>query len=575
MQKKWIFCENNNNEDVKRLAKKLNAPKIVANLLLNKGLHNSKEITQFFYPCINDLHDPYLFPDMEKAVYRVKKAIKNGERITIYGDYDVDGTTSIAILYLGLIEIIKKNKSSALIDYYIPNRMVDGYGLSQTGVEQLKKLNTNLVITVDCGINAIKEIDSINSSGMDVIVTDHHTPKEHIPNAFAVINPKLHNSTYPYKYLAGVGTAYKLLMAIYNEFGMDDEMNIMKYLDFVSMGTISDIVPLTGENRILASLGLKRLEKQANYGLSALMKLSGLNKQSIKSTDIVFKLAPRINAAGRMGSALRAVELMISNNEAQADRIAKIIYDENEKRKLIDQTTFIEACEMIEAKYQNLDDVYFIVISSENWHPGVIGIVASKIVEKYHRPTIMISFSEGEGNGSGRSIRNFDIFSALLQCENLLSSFGGHKYAAGISILPEYVEQLEEMLNQIAKEQLTKEDLLLQIKISAKLDLSEIDKDLIQWLKLFAPFGPQNMRPVFWSEKVMVVGYPYIVGNNHLKLKVMKNGNILETIGFNLGDYRDFISKGDIVNIAYTLEENTWMDKVTIQGNLKDIKLAN
>jgi len=568
MHKRWRISEpltSEQQEQKEYISKEIKCPEMVAEMLIRKGFIDIQEIEGFFNPSLENVHDPFLFPQMEKAVNRIIKAIKNQEKITIYGDYDVDGTTSTSLLFLGL------KKLQATVNYYIPHRMIDGYGLSLSGVEQLKESGTQLIISVDCGINAFEEVDEINSLGMDIIITDHHNPKEELPTGFAIINPKMKDSNYPYYDLAGVGVAYKLLTAIYQKIDFADKDIVYKYIDLVALGTIADIVPLTGENRIFAGVGLERLIKKQNIGLNALIGIAGLSQKELNSSDIVFGVAPRINAAGRMGSALRAVELMVSTDENKSNELAQIIERENSLRQQIDQRTFEEACEIIEKKYKNMDETYCIVVSSDDWHPGVIGIVASKLVEKYYRPAIMISFKDGIGSGSGRSIAGFDLFQALTNVEDYLETFGGHKYAAGLSILMEYVDGFENRLSKYVQENISPELLIPPLKIDTELELYDINKHLLEWLNKFAPFGPGNMRPTFVSKKVMIVGYPYNVGTNHLKLKVIKDGCTLDLIGFNLGDFLPFLKKGSLIDIAYTLEFNTWQGRTTIQGKLKDI----
>jgi len=568
MQKRWKIADpfTEEQKQVKNLIiDEMKCPDMIAEMLVRKGFSKKEEITSFFEPSLLNCHDPFLFKDMEKAVQRILKAIESKEKITIYGDYDVDGTTSTAMLYLGL------KKIDAIVDFYIPHRMIDGYGLSLSGVDQLKKNGTDLIISVDCGINALEEVAEINSLGMDIIITDHHNPKEILPEAFAIINPKRENTKYPYANLAGVGVAYKLLIAIFTRVGMTDEDIINKYVDLVALGTIADIVPLTGENRILAAVGLERLFKKHNIGLNALIEIAGLSQKELNSGDIVFGIAPRINAAGRMGSALRAVELMISNDVETSTELAEIIERENSIRRQIDYRTFQEACEIIEEKYNDMENTCCIVVSSDDWHPGVIGIVASKLVEKYYRPAIMITFKDGIGSGSGRSIADFDLFEALSSVEQYLENFGGHKYAAGLSILIEYIDCFENKLEKYVRENITAEQLIPPLKISTQLELYEINDNLLEWLNKFAPFGPGNMRTTFYTKNVMIVGYPYNVGKNHLKLKVVKDGATLDLIGFNLGDFLPFLQKGAFIDIAYSLEFNTWQGRTTIQGKLKDI----
>lgn len=567
MRKKWIREALDVDQEVlDELVEKLSCPPVIAKLLALHGIDTPEKAETFFNPSIEDMHDPFLFKDMDKAVERIIHAIEQKEKIIIYGDYDVDGTTATSILLMGLHEL------GANVGFYIPNRMIEGYGLSFTGNKAIESMQTQLVITVDCGINAVDEIADLNTCGIDVIVTDHHTPKKILPDAHAIIDSKLKYSTYPYIELSGAGIALKVLTALFMKIGKDGHEAVERYCDLAGLGTIADIVPLTGENRIIARLGIERLQQRKNMGINYLLNLSGLKQVVLKSSDIVFKLAPRINAAGRMGSADRAVELMTATTPEIAKQLALSIDSENFKRQKIDQDTFKTACDMIEAKYPDMNNTYFIVLAAEEWHPGVIGIVASKVVEKYNRPTILITLSEGEGSGSGRSIQNFNIFDCLTHFEDYLISFGGHKYAAGLTILPEYIDILDEKLNEYAREILSEEEIQPQISVVDELNFQQIDDELIKWLKMFAPFGPNNMNPIFMSSNVMVVGYPYTVGMNHLKIKALQNEKTLDLIGFNMGDLVPFLKKGSHIDIAYSLEENNWQNISKIQGKLKDIR---
>lgn len=545
----------------------LKCPRTIASLLIKRGLESMEEIDAFLNPTLSQLHDPYLFKDMEKAVARVLQAIENKEKITIYGDYDVDGTTSTALLHLGL------TKLGAVVDYYIPHRMIDGYGLSISGLEQIKESGTKLIISVDCGINAIEEVELIREYGMEIIITDHHNPKSVLPNAVAVINPKVKGSTYPFTTLAGVGVAYKLMVAIYMKLGIATEENVSKYLDLVALGTIADIVPLEGENRVLSALGLNHLIEKNNIGLKALIEFSNLNQKALTSADIVFGLAPRINAAGRMGSADVAVELLISTDERQSKELAENIEHQNSLRQREDQKTYQEAIEIIDKKYKNIDDTVLIVLSSDNWHPGVIGIVASKLVEQLNRSVIMISVKDGIGSGSGRSIAELDLFEALSDNDEDLISFGGHKYAVGMTLYQEYIDIFENKLSEYIKTKPFSDHIQNSIAIDSHLELYDINNNFLAWIERFSPFGSGNKRPIFYTEKVSVSTYPYIVGKNHLKLKVIKDGVELDLIGYNLGDHLTSIKKNSSIDIAYSVEINTFFKKKTIQGKLLDIKV--
>lgn len=572
MEKQWVIPGKLGEEDcalIQSLSDVKKCPPLIAELLYRKGVISPDQIESFFSPQMAQLHDPFLFEDMEKAVSRIITAINSNERLSIYGDYDVDGTTATALLYLGLKRI------GANIDFYIPHRMIDGYGLSLNSLDHLKESGSSLIISVDCGVNALEEIEAINANGMEIIITDHHNPKEDLPPAYAIINPKLPGCRYPYPDLAGVGVAYKLLSAIYQKLAIATDDNLMKYMDLVAVGTIADIVPLTGENRVFAFIGLRHLIEKRNLGLNALVQISGLNQKSLDATDIVFGIAPRINAAGRMGSAALAVELLISTEEEKSHELAEIIERQNSLRQQEDQKTFQEACEIIEKKYKNLGQTSCIVISSDDWHQGVIGIVASKLVEKYYRPVIMISFKDGFGSGSGRSVADFDLFGALKTLSSNLHSYGGHKYAVGLTIYQEYLDRFENEITRYVAENLKLEQIKPPLRIDYEIELYTINDFLLNWMERFAPFGPENNRPVFVTRGVTVANYPYNVGRNHLKLKVAKDGMHLDLIGYNLGDYLALLKKNSVVDIAYTLEFNRFANKTTIQGKLRDVHIVS
>jgi len=572
MEKQWVLPEPLTPEDkqqVESLAGELKCPEIIAELLYRKNLKTVDQVTDFFHPHLSQQHDPFLFPDMEKAVQRILAAISGGEKITIYGDYDVDGTTATTLLYLGLKRV------GADIDFYIPHRMIDGYGLSLSSLDQIKANGTSLIISVDCGVNALEEIEAINAMGMEIIITDHHNPKEELPKAAAIINPKLPGSPYPFPHLAGVGVAYKLLMAVYERLSITSAENTLKYMDLVAVGTIADIVSLTDENRVFASIGLQHLIAKKNLGLNALISISGMDQKTLDTTDIVFGIAPRINAAGRMGSASVAVELLISRDEVQSNELAEIIERQNSLRQQEDQKTFHEACDIIEKKYKDINAASCLVISSDDWHPGVIGIVASKLVEKYYRPVVMISFKEGFGSGSGRSVEDFDLFAALRAAGDNLHSFGGHKYAVGFTIYQEYIDRFENELTRYVSEHLQLEQIRTPLFVNFELELYDINDILMEWIERFAPFGPDNNRPVLLTRDVCVASYPYNVGRNHLKLKVVKDGVVLDLIGYNMGDYLTLLKKNSLIDIAYTLEYNRFGSRTSIQGKLRDIHLKS
>jgi len=570
MDKKWLVPPGLNADDssaIQAVSAALKVPELIAELLVRRGLKTEAEIQAFFHPDLSHLSDPFMFSDMQKAVERILQAIQNQEPIMIYGDYDVDGTTATALLYLGLKRI------GAHIDFYIPHRMIDGYGLSLGSLDQIKESGSKLIISVDCGVNALEEIRMIAEMGMEIIITDHHNPKDELPPAYAIINPKLPGCNYPFAHLAGVGVAYKLLMAVYQAMGIATKENVLKYMDLVAVGTIADIVPLIGENRVFASIGLQHLIEKKNLGLNALIQLCGLNQKTLDTTDIVFGLAPRINAAGRMGSAAMAVQLLISTDEKNSADLAEIIERDNSLRQQEDQKTYHEACDIIGKKYKNLAQTPCIVISSDDWHQGVIGIVASKLVEKYYRPVIMISFKDGFGSGSGRSVADFDLFAALKHTDHNLHSFGGHKYAVGLTIYQEYIDRFENELARYVAEHLQMEQIQPPLVIDHEIELYDVSAYLLDAIERFAPFGPENLRPTFVTHQVQVANYPYNVGRNHLKLKVVKDGVYLDLIGYNLGDYLTLLKKNSVIDIVYTLEYNRLGNKTSIQGKLRDLRI--
>ncbi|MCD6166364.1 single-stranded-DNA-specific exonuclease RecJ [candidate division KSB1 bacterium] len=570
-------------QQVKNLAEQLRVPPIIGQILLNRGINSFDKAKEFFRPNLQYLHDPFLMMDMEKAVERLAVAIKQKQRIVIYGDYDVDGTTAISMLYLFLKQM------GAPPRFYIPDRLRDGYGLSENGIREIFSWGTDLILTTDCGITGVKEVALANKLGMEVIISDHHEPGEKLPPALAVLNPKREDCSYPFKELAGVGVAFKLIQGLVDKFNLSKDY-LEQCLDLVALGSAADIVPLTGENRILVKLGLETLRCTEKLGLRALIKSSGLLGRSIGTGQVVFILAPRINAVGRMGSAARAVHLLVADSERRADNIAKILETENRNRRNLDEEIYKEAVEIMERQFDPERD-WSIVLHKEGWHPGVVGIVASRLVERYYRPTVMIALgdeldmlntqaeSQGGkiGKGSARSIPGFDIYSALKACQNYLISFGGHKFAAGLSIQKEMIPAFRNAFNQVARQMMTSEHLIPKICFDGVLKLNEIDAKFIRLLKLFAPHGPQNMRPVFLSTNLEVVGTPQIVGNNHLKFKVRQRGAqnriVIDAIGFNLGDLIYRISPGEAnLDMIYVIEENEFQGERSLQLRVKDLR---
>lgn len=566
MEFRWEVLNNHDSRTINEYADQLNSSPVLARILLNRGIENIETARRFLKPELSHLHDPFLLAGMQDAVERIAAAITNKEKILIYGDYDVDGTTATSMLLLFFRNLGQD------VGFYIPDRLLEGYGLSEKGMVFAKENGLDLIITVDCGITAVDEVKLANEFGIDVIICDHHQPAQDLPPAMAILNPKREDCTYPFKELAGVGVAFKLLQALQRHLALD-ESTVMRFLGLVSIGSSADIVPLVDENRVIVKHGLQSLSEPKSIGLEALIDSSGLSDREIGTGQVVFVLAPRINAVGRMGDAGRAVRLLTSDNKQQAKNIATILESENRHRKSIDEETFSQAFEIIESDFNPGEESFF-VLHKNGWHPGVIGIVASRLVEKFYRPTLMIATDEkGLGRGSARSIAGFNIYEALKECEDLMVNFGGHKYAAGLTIEIENIPLLREKLSQIAAKQLTDDLLKPKLSIDSEIRFHEIDGQLIKLINRMAPFGPQNMRPLFLSKGLHVVGTPSVVGRNHLKLKVRQDGVIMDAIGFDLGEKIYRISPGEQdVEMVYIIDENEYKGRKTIQLRVKDLR---
>ena len=564
----WIFKKPASSENILSLQKKTNINPVLAQLLFERNIDSPESVNEFLHPKLEHLHDPYLMLNMKEAISRITTALRDGENILIYGDYDVDGITGVSLLYDALFKLGGK------VSFYIPNRITDGYGLSLKGVHLAEKNNVNLIITVDCGVTAIDEVAFAKSKGIDVIVSDHHEPADQIPDCHAVLDPKQKDCPYPFKELAGVGVAFKLMQALYDSLGYDLS-DLMQFLDLVAMGTAADIVTMLDENRVLVKFGLERINTKPRHGIFALMESSSLLGRELDVSLIVFVIAPRINAVGRMSNAKKAVHLLTSSSLQQSRNIARVLETENKIRRNIDETTCREAIALAKEQIER-DDAKILVLVKEGWHPGVIGIVASRIMEKFNRPSILISLRDGVGKGSARSTSNFDIYSALKGVENILDNFGGHKYAAGLTIQGENIQKLREQMQKLTDRAISNEDLVPTLEIQSEISLKELDASFLKWLKIFAPYGPQNMRPVFVSRDVEVVGGVNVVGNNHLKFKVKSDGIVIDAIAFNFADVRDKMKPNrQHIDAAYVIEENTWNGRTTIQMRIKDINLVS
>ena len=559
MNKKWQIFEPDKNK-IEEIKSKYKVNQLLATILANRNILKEEDIRLFLNPTRNDFYNPFLITDMDIAVNRIIKAIENKENITIYGDYDVDGITSITVLKSFLNDIGVETNT------YIPNRLIEGYGLNKEAIDKISKKGCNLMITVDCGISAIEEIEYANSLGIETIITDHHEAGNEIPKAIAVIDNKRKDSKYPFRELAGVGVVFKLIQAIGITLKLKEE-SYLKYLDIVCIGTISDIVPLVDENRVIAKLGLLLVAQTKNIGLRSIINSSGYNK--IDSNTISFGVAPRINACGRMGKAEEALELFLSKDKNEVNELTNKLNEHNRKRQETEKTIFENAVEKI--KEEHLDENKAIIVGGENWHHGVIGIISSKITEMYFKPSILFSFEEdGIGKGSGRSIPGFDLHEALMKCSDTIEKFGGHSMAVGITVKKDNLEKFKKEFEQIATQSKI-DEIIPIINIDAKVDLSDIDKEMVESLKQLEPFGEANKMPVFAFKNLKIDSIRALSEGKHLKLTLKDNNYIINAIGFNIGYLANEYRIGDKIDVAGVLEINTFNGVDNLQINIKDI----
>lgn len=559
MNKKWQIFEPDKNK-IEEIKSKYKVNQLLATILANRNILEEEDIRLFLNPTRNDFYNPFLITDMDIAVNRIIKAIENKENITIYGDYDVDGITSITVLKSFLNDIGVETNT------YIPNRLIEGYGLNKEAINKISKKGCNLMITVDCGISAIEEIEYANSLEIETIITDHHEAGNEIPKAIAVIDNKRKDSKYPFRELAGVGVVFKLIQAIGITLKLKEE-SYLKYLDIVCIGTISDIVPLVDENRVIAKLGLLLVAQTKNIGLRSIINSSGYNK--IDSNTISFGVAPRINACGRMGKAEEALELFLSKDKNEVNELTNKLNEHNRKRQETEKAIFENALEKIKAEH--LDENKAIIVGGENWHHGVIGIVSSKITEMYFKPSILLSFEEdGIGKGSGRSIPGFDLHEALMKCSDTIEKFGGHSMAVGITVKKDNLEKFKKEFEQIATQSKI-DEIIPIINIDAKVDLSDIDKEMVESLKQLEPFGEANKMPVFAFKNLKIDSIRALSEGKHLKLTLKDNNYIINAIGFNIGYLANEYRIGDKIDVAGVLEINTFNGVDNLQINIKDI----
>ncbi len=562
MPMRWTLRPKPNNTTIANLAEALNVDEIIASLLVQRGIETFDQAKKFFRPSLEDLHNPFLMKDMDLAVSRIEDAIINQENIMVYGDYDVDGTTSVALMSSYLETITSQ------VATYIPDRYAEGYGVSYQGIDYASDNDISLIVALDCGIKAIEKVAYAKSKGIDFIICDHHRPGDVIPKAIAVLDPKREDCEYPYKELCGCGVGFKLIQAIASKRGESIE-DLLIYLDLVATAIGADIVPITGENRVLAYFGLKVINQNPRTGFKAM--LSQVKKKTLTITDVVFMLAPRINAAGRMKHGLHAVNLLKENDLELALQYASEIETYNSDRKDADKSITEEA--LIQIKQNSEEDRLTTVVYDENWHKGVIGIVASRLTETHYRPTLVFTKSGSKLAASARSVKGFDVYNALNECSEYIEQFGGHKYAAGLTLKEEQYELFKRKFEEVVATTIDKRLLTPEIMIDAKMELDQITPKFFRILKQFAPFGPGNMAPVFMTENVKDTGYAKCVGadEKHLKCKMQKNGLVIGAIGFNLGSKFDLISKNKNVKVAYNIDENEWNGSVSLQLKLKDI----
>jgi len=574
MEKRWVLKKKPDIEVVEQLSKQLNINTTLTELLIHRGINTFEEAKSFFRPQLSDLIDPYLMKDMDKAVNRVNYAKKHGEKVLVYGDYDVDGTTAVSIVYSFLKNYLKK------VDFYIPDRYAEGYGISYIGIDYAVKNGYTLLIALDCGIKAVEKVEYAKSKGLDIIIGDHHRPGDIIPDAAAVLDPKQDDCNYPFKELSGAGVGFKLIQALAIISNTPVE-KLYSCFDLVAISIAADVVPMVEENRVFSYFGLRNLNKNPRIGVTSLLKAAGIERKTslgkehyfkklITVSDLVFTLGPRINAAGRIDNAVNSVKLLISNNLEYATKLGKEIDELNKTRRKLDTNITKEALQLLKDDV-NINNKKATVVYGEEWHKGVVGIVASRLIDNYYRPTIVLTKADGLYTGSARSIKNFDVYNAIDSASHLLKNFGGHKYAAGLALLPENLDEFISEFHKYADKHITDSMLVPEIEIDSELFISDINFKFYRILKQFAPFGPGNMSPVFQ-------GYAKIVGKKeakHLKFSVVhpnRTGNPIPAIAFNMGHLIEKVRLGNPFDICYHIDENTWLGNTNLQLRILDIK---
>ena len=563
---RWSLLNPDQNT-VSSVKKAFRTSEVIARVLANRNILNPNLARPFFTPNLDMLHNPYLMQDMDKAVERVLKNIKSGKPIMVFGDYDVDGTTGAAALYLAF------QKFGADVTYYIPDREKEGYGLSYHGIEIAKDNGIDLIITCDCGINAFEQVDFANEQNIDIIITDHHTTDTELPKAHAILNPKREDCEYPFKGLCGGGVAFKLITAVGNELNIP-LTDYEEIIPLITLGIAADVVPIKDENRVLVHHGLNILKNLEKPGLKTLLELAGLKGQ-VSVGQLVFSIAPRINAAGRLGDANRAVELLVTDDQDKARLLAKELDNENKRRQMIQQAVVDEALLKVNAE-ADLKNENALVLANAGWHPGVVGIVASKIKEEFNRPTIIIALENGSGKGSARSVAGFDLYEALTACKTHLDGYGGHPMAAGLTLSNQKLEDFKKAFINFANERLTKENLQATLTLDSEMALQDITPRFMEFLDKLSPYGPGNMRPKFAIRNVEIAGAPKVIGKTgeHIRFKIKQGLKSYPAVGFGLSNKYEMLITGQPVDIACVVETNEWQGNTSIQMNVRDIKRA-
>jgi len=564
MQKRWKILEAEEAK-VDTLFSSLKINKTLCRILVQRGLDNFELSKSFFRPQISDLHSPWLMKDMDKAVMRILQAFEQKEKILVFGDYDVDGTTAVACLYQFLKLIYPS------VEFYIPHRYREGYGVSKAGIDYAKENEITLIISLDCGIKSVELITYAKELGIDFIVCDHHLPDQMLPPAIAILNAKQVDCKYPYKELCGCGVGFKLAQALAEKLNLPAE-SYLKYIDLVAIAIAADIVPMTGENRVLAFYGLKKINEQPSPGIQAIIKLAGVQKQMF-ITNVVFMIAPRVNAAGRMDDAKKAVQLFIEQDPEKAMQFAEMLHSDNSDRREKDSQITEEALELILKDVKN-GNKKTTVVYQEHWHKGVVGIVASRLIEKYYRPTIVLTKSGEIVGGSARSVAGFNLYEAIHACKEWLLGYGGHFAAAGMTLLPEHVQSFADAFEKVVSETIPDELLVPEIIIDAPLQFSEITTSFYQILLQMEPIGPENMRPVFITKNVCDTGYSKIVKEAHIRFVLKQNNTSITGIGFNMSDKFPLLQTNHPIDIVYTIDENEYNGNTTLQLKVIDIRFS-